>query len=178
MSPDTPPLPEPSGNRTEVMAPRSPSPRRRAPVVLAAAAGVVALALGVLACGDDEDSNLAEPPPSLSDVPELPDAGDAGEPGEPADDAPGGQPDPDVAVPADQVSEPTPPPTGVPELDEYAQGCFQGDMGDCDLLYLTAIDIQFENEAALDYTIYSQSCGGRLPGTAYLDACTALIPDP
>jgi hypothetical protein len=135
--------------------------------------GVVGLtaAYALVGCGDDDDSGRTQQPPNL-DVPDIT-SPDQSTPEVPILDDGSGEP-----VPVAEVGPPTPPPTGVPELDDEAQGCFDGSMGDCDLLYLAAAGIQAENEAALDYTIYSELCGGRLEDTSYLDACAVLIPDP
>ena len=82
------------------------------------------------------------------------------------------------SAPPEEVGPPTPPPGGVPELDDLAQGCFEGSMEDCDSLFMQAINIQFENEAAIDYTIYSESCGGRLAATASVNSCVERVPNP
>jgi hypothetical protein len=100
--------------------------------------------------------------------------------GDPTGQLPGGQlpGDDGGSTPLEDAGPATPPPTGVPELDELAQSCHDGNMSDCDWLYAEALNIQFENEAAIDYTIYSQSCGGRLQNTASTELCVDRVPDP
>jgi hypothetical protein len=82
------------------------------------------------------------------------------------------------SAPQEEVGPPTPPPSGVPELDDLAQGCFEGSMEDCDTLFMQAINLQFENETAINYTIYSESGGGRRAATASLNSCRERVPNP
>jgi hypothetical protein len=120
---------------------------------------VIGVAVGayVLTSDDDDGGPTAAPPGGGSEEP-----------------AGGGSEGPTAT---EAVGPATQPPTGVPELDQYAQGCHDGSMSDCDSLYIEAFDIQFENDAAVIYTIYSQSCGGRLVNTASTQACTERIAD-
>jgi len=69
-----------------------------------------------------------------------------------------------------------PPPTGMPDLDQLAQGCFDGTMADCDTLEREGADaIAPENPMALDYSTYGETCGGRRP--AQIELCERAFAD-
>jgi hypothetical protein len=76
------------------------------------------------------------------------------------------------------------PPTGAPEFDELAQGCFEGSMADCDTLDVEAADAMVPDDPtptdidvslALDYSTYGETCGGRRP--AQIGLCVRAFAD-
>jgi hypothetical protein len=72
---------------------------------------------------------------------------------------------------------PTEPPTGVPELDDMAEACFEGDMAECDALFSKATTMDFDETGARPYWKYGLTCGGRLDDdTGHI--CVMDIPDP
>jgi hypothetical protein len=62
-------------------------------------------------------------------------------------------------------------PTGLgnnAQLNQYAQGCYSGDMDSCDFLYL-------ESDLGSSYERYGDTCAGRQPeGTSQL--CSESFP--
>lgn len=64
---------------------------------------------------------------------------------------------------------PTPPPNGDPELDQFAQDCYQGNMDACDTLF-------FRSEFGSQYEDYGLTCGGRLREPA--GSCIVAVANP
>ena len=74
------------------------------------------------------------------------------------------------------IGEPTEPPTGVDELDDLGQSCFDGDMAGCDDLFNTTLAMDFDTPGVTRYWKYAMSCGGRFADDI-AHSCAIEVPD-
>jgi hypothetical protein len=141
-------------------------PSRQGLVIVLVVVGLVAILGGGYALTRDDDGGTPSDPPELDEAAGLDDLPDAG------------TSEPDPAAETGETGPPIPPPGTVPQLDDLAQGCYEGSMEDCEALSFEAVTIQFDNEAAIDYTIYGDTCGGRREDAASPVSCVERVPDP
>ena len=74
------------------------------------------------------------------------------------------------------IGEPTEPPTGVDELDDLGQSCFDGDMAGCDDLFNRTLAMDFDTPGVTRYWKYTMSCGGRFADDI-AHSCAIEVPD-
>jgi hypothetical protein len=150
-------------------APPTVSRSSRLPLIIAIVVVVAVLAglAAFLVAGDDDDD-----PSGTTTTTASPNTDPTDEPTTQATDEPTTGSTPETSTGSTEAGQaPTEPPTGDDEaLDELAQSCHQGDMADCDDLYL-------ESDVGTDYEEYGATCGGRLPDHQGR-YCEPTIPDP